>query len=224
MTRGTVPEAVTFDLFGTLVSVQRLHDPAAAVASELEERGFQIPDDWNEAYATPHVDVEPGREISLPEHVRAALEQSGVYLDSGEDGHQQQITAAVRSAFDRPVELRSGADAAVTAAVEATGERGTVGVLSNCSIPGLVERTLDRAGLADRFDAVASSVEIGYRKPHPRPFEAAADRLGVDVVELVHVGDNPDADCGIERLGGTAICLDETPLSSIPTLLRGEFS
>lgn len=220
MTRETSPDAVTFDLFGTLVSAQRPPDPAAAVASELEERGFRIPDDWGEVYATPHVDVESGREISLPEHVRAALDHSGVGRGSEGMDHRQ-ITAAVRSAFDRPVEVRQGADAAVAAAVEATGERGTVGVLSNCSVPGLVDRTLERAGLADRFDAVVVSVDVGYRKPHPRAFEAAADRLGVDVAELIHVGDDPDADCGIDRIGGTAICLDETPLAAVPTLLRG---
>lgn len=209
--------AVTFDLFGTLVSVRRPADPAAAVADELETRGIPVPDDWTDAYATPHADVEPGREVPLPEHVRAALEWSGVDLDSaGVDS--RDVSDAVRAAFDGPVAVRDGADEAI----EAARERGSVGVLSNCSVPGLVERTLDRIGSGDRFDAVVASVDVGFRKPDPRAFAAAADRLGVDPADLVHVGDDPETDGGVAGLGGTVILLEETPLSALSDRLREE--
>ncbi|WP_119821930.1 HAD family hydrolase [Halalkaliarchaeum desulfuricum] len=202
--------AVTFDLFGTLVSTTRPEDPAGAVAEELRAREVSVPDNWCELYATPHVEIEPGMELPLPDHVRAALEEVGA-----EYGGEDVVTAAVRAAFDRRAELRDGA----TEAIDAANEYGRVGVLSNCSVPGLVERTLERVELGDRFDAVLASVDVGYRKPDPRAFEAAADRLGVDPTALVHVGDDPETDGGIEEIGGTPILLGDVPLSAVPTRL-----
>ncbi|WP_256393715.1 HAD family hydrolase [Natronoarchaeum rubrum] len=206
--------AVSFDLFGTLVAAERPASPARAVARELAERGGSVPDDWPAAYAEPHVDAPEGAEIALPEHVRAALASRGV--DATED---VVVREAVVAAFDRPVRTRSGA----VAAVDAAAERGPVGVLSNCSVPGLVERALDRSALDPAvFDAVVASVDCGWRKPDRRAFAAIADELDVGVEALVHVGDDSRTDGGIERLGGTAIPLDDVPLSAVPERLDAE--
>lgn len=50
--------------------------------------------------------------------------------------------------------------------------------------------------LEDAFDAVVFSDELGraYRKPHPAPFHAAIDRLGVAATGAVYIGDHPDKD------------------------------
>lgn len=85
---------VSFDLFGTLVAVERPADPGAAVAREL------------------------------------------------------------RSAFEGDIETRDGVRQAVTVA----SRGGPVGVLSNCSVPGVVERSLKRSDIPlGRLDAVVSS-------------------------------------------------------------------
>lgn len=223
MSEAESPIAVTFDLFGTLVSAQRPADPAAAVAAELRERGVPVPEDWQELYATPHVQIEPGRELSLPAHVRAALETTGGAPGSptqtgeqnGSESEEDVIRTAVRAAFDQRVSRRDGA----VTAIEAATDLGRVGVLSNCSVPGLVDRTIERVGLDGRFDAVLASVDVGYRKPDRRAFQAAADRLDVDPTDLVHVGDDPETDGGLEDIGGTVILLDDVPLSGIPDRL-----
>lgn len=202
--------AVSFDLFGTLVAPDIPESPSRAVARELAERGVSVPDDWSDAYAEPHVDAAEGAELALPEHVGAALASRGVAAP--EDAVREAVTAA----FDRSVETRSDA----VAAVEAVAERGPVGVLSNCSVPGLVERALDRSDVdRNALDAVVASVDCGWRKPDPRAFEAIADGLGVGVEALVHVGDDARTDGGIERLGGTAILLEDVPLAAVPEQL-----
>ena len=48
---------VSFDLFGTLVTVDRPADPAAAVATELERRDVPVPDDWAAAYESLYMDL-----------------------------------------------------------------------------------------------------------------------------------------------------------------------
>jgi FMN phosphatase YigB (HAD superfamily) len=202
--------AVSFDLFDTLVAADRPSEPWTAVADELAVRGVTVPADWEAAYREAHHDTEPGAEASLVDHAVAALESRGVTADP------DVVRGALLAAFDGPVRVREGADAAVRAAAAS----GPVGVLSNCSLPGLVERTLDRAGLP-AFDAVVTSVGCGWRKPHDRAFEAVADALGVGTEALVHVGDDPRADGGGRTAGVTVVLTGETPLSAFPAWLEG---
>jgi FMN phosphatase YigB (HAD superfamily) len=204
--------AVSFDLFGTLVSVARPPEPATAVAYELRARGIDVPDSWRETYHSLHVEVPDGRELPLPDHVSAALESRGV------DAAEETVRRAVIAAFDREVETRPGAEQALEAAVS----RGRVGIYSNCSVPGLVGLVLDGSDVdRDCFDAVVTSAACGWRKPDSRAFEAVADELNVRLEDLIHVGDDPEADGGIEDAGGQAILLTEHDLSDLPRLLEG---
>jgi FMN phosphatase YigB (HAD superfamily) len=204
---------VSFDLFGTLVEVDRPADPAAAVAEELRERGITVPEDWAEAYGESHVDAPPGAEVPLPAHVAAALRSRGVDPSGGEG---DAIRRSVVAAFDPAVRTHPGAVEAVAAA----RERGPVGLLSNCSVSGLVGKTLIRSDVPREFDAVVTSAACGWRKPDRRAFEAVAEGLGVDVTELVHVGDDPATDGGVTDAGGRAILLSETPLEALAARLE----
>jgi len=202
---------VSFDLFGTLVTAAMPTDPAAAVAVELRDRDVTVPDDWATAYRTPHLDVPDAAELPLPAHVAAALRSRGV------DASDSVVRRAVIAAFDPDVRRREGVDAALDAA----RERGPVGLCSNCSVPELVPRTLVRADLRNAVDAVVTSAACGFRKPHPRPFETLATELGVEASALVHVGDDPDTDGGIEALGGQFVDVTETPLVDLRAALGG---
>jgi len=201
--------AVSFDLFGTLVAHDRPDEPWDAVAAALARRDVRVPpdDEWEQAYRTSHADRPRGAEGSLVEHVRAALEHCGVGAST------DTVHEALLAAFDGPVTVREGAREAVGAAREA----GPVGLCSNCSLPGLVDRVLARAEFT--IDAVVTSVGCGWRKPHDRAFEAAAEALGVAVADLVHVGDDPRTDGGGRTAGATVLLTDEVALTDLPAWL-----
>ncbi|WP_276254416.1 HAD family hydrolase [Halomontanus rarus] len=235
--------AVSFDLFGTLVTADRPAEPATAVARALAARGVSVPDDWETRYAQVHVDAPEGAEVALDEHVFAALSSArsersrwrsnpgtnadtdtnanvDTDTDTNTDIDRETARQAVVAAFDPVVETRAGA----LAAVDAVRDRGdNVAICSNCSVPGLVERTLARSRLeTSRFDAVVTSVDCGWRKPAAEIFVETADRLGVDPADLVHVGDDARTDGGIESVGGTVILLSATPLAELPARLDRE--
>lgn len=198
--------AVSFDCFGTLVVVPRPDEPASEVGAALRERGIPLPEDWASAYMEAHVEVPDSGELSLPVHTQQALASRGIAAD------EVVVSEAVLAAFDREVTPVPGVAEAL-AAIDAP-----VGVLSNCSVPGMVTKTLAHAGLLDAVDTIETSVDCGWRKPDRRAFETVADALGVDVADLVHVGDNADADGGIESLGGTYLPVEDD-LTDLPSRL-----
>ncbi|MFB6132297.1 MAG: HAD family hydrolase [Halanaeroarchaeum sp.] len=205
------PRAVSFDLFGTLVEVRPPANPADAVAAALRERGIPVPTDWQTSYESPQVDAGPGVEYSLYDHVEAALP------DGAEEAvRRSTVEAAVDEAFDPGVETVRGA----ARVVRRVGEQVPVAVLSNSSLPGLVARTVERSALArEDLDAIVTSVDCGWRKPHSRAFEAVAASLEVGVSGLVHVGDDPETDGGVVAAGGRFVSVQRTPLESVPTAL-----
>lgn len=203
--------SVSVDLFGTLVDVDDSFEPATELRKALQEFDISVPGDWSEAYRERHVTVDDGEELSIVDHVHAALGSRDV------DATKPVVETAVQSAFTQDIETRRGAPSVV----ETISGRESVGICSNCAVPGLVdhairESALDRA----RFDAVVTSVDCGWRKPDPRIFEKTASELGCSVEDLVHVGDDPHADGGIEKVGGRAVLLTEHDLSDVPALLE----
>lgn len=201
-------EAVSFDLFGTLVTVEKPPDPGVALAEALEARGVDLPANWDEAYRTAYTDADPLEERPLSEHVLALFEAHADEVTTVPDA--ELIGSALFDAFDTPLETRPGA----AATIDAFADHVPVGVLSNSSVVGLVDRTIERSTIpAERFAVVRSSVDIGWRKPHERAFETIADDLGVSLESLLHVGDDARTDGGAERAGGhAAIVPDAGPL------------
>lgn len=203
------PVAVTFDLYGTLVTADRPVEPWTAVAAQLDARDVPVPADWESAYRSGHIETDPLAEVSLVDHAVAALASRGV------NATREPVRESLLAAFDGPVTLVDGADVALQAAAAV----GPVGVLSNCSLPGLVDASLERADLRPRFDAVVTSVDCGWRKPHDRAFEAGAAALGVTCDDLVHVGDDPRTDGGGRTAGATVYLTSDVPLSELPSQL-----
>ena len=65
-----------------------------------------------------------------------------------------------------------------------------------------LRQILQGHGLLGYFEDVIISSEIGASKPHPRIFEAALLRAGVDAASCLHVGDDEKADAaGAEGQG-----------------------
>jgi FMN phosphatase YigB (HAD superfamily) len=213
MTQSHHPVGTSFDCFGTLIDVDTPDEPAAVVARELEARDVPVPVDWKEAYRTPHADAAKAEEVPLPTHVRAALESRDVDVPPPESN---LVRAAVLAAFETEVRTRDGA----TEAVEVMADRGPVGILSNCSVPGLVERSLTQSTLErEQFDAIVTSVDCGWRKPDRRAFEEVADLLGVALSRLVHVGDDPETDGKASDAGATVVLVEDVPLAELPEFI-----
>jgi len=75
-----------------------------------------------------------------------------------------------------------------------------VGVISNSE--GRLAELIAEIGWADDFAVVADSGRLGMEKPDPAIFRWGAERLGVPLERIIHVGDSWGADVdGAERAG-----------------------
>lgn len=70
---------------------------------------------------------------------------------------------------------------------------------------------LEMHGLKQYFSGFAFSDEVGYSKPHREMFASVAQQLGVEIEEIVHIGDRDHNDVkGPQALGMKAILFTGT--------------
>ena len=91
--------------------------------------------------------------------------------------------------------------------VELSGRGLMLGLISNWD--SSLRPIIEGLGMADRFETIIASTEVGLHKPDAAIFRLALDRLGVTAEEALHVGDHLQADVqGALGAGLHAVLLD----------------
>ena len=102
--------------------------------------------------------------------------------------------------------------------VRALHEKGLkLGIISNIMSESCVPHCLERYGLSEYFDVIIASSVYGRRKPDPRIFLYAAQRIGSPPERCAHVGDKISRDIlGARRAGlGLAVLIAHPPVDGI---------
>jgi putative hydrolase of the HAD superfamily len=219
---GTVVSAVVFDFYGTLA---RWEDGAGLnYAGVFAAHGYTVDDAVLDAYFRRYDGVEHA-EHSMDERryedwVRSRLHQ---LAESGgvHPRHRDAVVDALRAADQGPMVAYPEA-AGTLRAVRDAGL--AVGVCSNWGWE--LDPFLDRVGLLDLVDSAITSARAGCRKPHPGIYAQSASSIGVDLQEILFVGDSWEPDVrGPRRMGMTAIHVwrDEERLGQVaPALEDGD--
>jgi HAD superfamily hydrolase (TIGR01549 family) len=93
-------------------------------------------------------------------------------------------------AFVDTFELREGAKKLIKQAQQ----KCKVGLISNFTHASVIHKSLRVLGINTFFNVVVVSEENGWRKPSAKIFEDALNRLGVEAIEAVYIGDSPIED------------------------------
>lgn len=94
-------------------------------------------------------------------------------------------------------------------------------VVTNTHHAPLVPGHLAAMGVLDRFDTVVTSVQVGWRKPHPGIYATTLDALGIDAGAAIFVGDTYLADYqGPRQVGIEAYLIDPRRRSPVPEAAR----
>ncbi|HWC24717.1 MAG TPA: HAD family hydrolase [Flexivirga sp.] len=219
MTRQTRPGGVSLDIWGTLLG----SDPAFKPARNTLLRDAVAPDVPGDRFdaamrqADRDVDdvcVRDGIDIGFGGRIEATLLALDLPVD-GVAGRLPELYAAQEALAlaHPPRPLHVELPAAVSALPLPVVLTSNTGML-----PGeLMRKLLALAG----FGAVPGvfSNELGVAKPHPRMFEAACDLLVIPAADVLHVGDNPDADvAGAQAAGMTAVLVQPDGASTLAVL------
>ena len=116
------------------------------------------------------------------------------------DAERRRAVGAI-AAEHRRANLWSRAAEDAPETLEALRERGyRLAVVSNAD--GRVRALLETAGLAEHFEFVVDSAEVGVEKPDPRIFHAATGRLDLPPAACAYVGDVYEIDVLGARAAG----------------------
>jgi FMN phosphatase YigB (HAD superfamily) len=220
---GVARRAILFDLFDTLVCLDRSRLPEVHVNGrtirstggrlhevfrpfapgvELGEFVAALLWSWQEAERLRNVNH---REVPAPERFallfrRLGLEPSMLAPEAVKMlllTHMKELSRAVVVPAHHGPMLR-----------ELRG-RYRLAVVSNFDYTPTAHYILEREGIADVFETIIVSDEIGWRKPEPVIFETALRRLRVEAAEALFVGDRADIDvAGAQGVGMAAVWIN----------------
>ena len=208
--------AVLFDLFDTLVhfdparlpvvevsgrtvrsSAGRLHPILCghAPAITVEALYDALRASWQEAERLRAIDH---REVAATERMNDMLRRLAVDPAGCPAGFVEALLNAHRIALSAAADF----PAHYGALLRGLHGRYRLAVVSNFDYTPTALGMLSGAGVADLFDTIVVSDEIGWRKPRPEIFEEALRRLGVAAGDALFVGDRADIDVvGAQRMG-----------------------
>ena len=210
----SIVRAVVFDYGNTLVEFGRdkvrLNDYAlAGVLAKLYgppdfERLAAIRD--RDRMAPYSGDPPEYRENCLPDITGALIR--ALY---GRSPQPEELDEVLNVRYEAFLQIVDAADEARRLLDRLRG-RYRLGLVSNYPDGAAIRASLEKVKLAQYFQSVIVSGDIGYCKPHPLPFWRSAAELGVAPGEIVFVGDNWLADVqGAKRAGMQVVHLVQWP-------------
>ncbi len=218
-------KAVTFDLWDTIVDddSDEAHRAARGLRPKAEERPYLV---WRaleahdpipfEAVAQAWRVTEAAFNVVWKKHsITWTVEQRIDVLLKGLDRRlpDDEFARLARALGWMEVEVPPDPIPGVAEALDALAGRYRLSIVSDAIVtPGEgLRELLEAHGLKQYFSGFAFSDEVGRSKPHPAMFESAARQLGVEVREMVHVGDRDHNDVkGPQALGMKAVLFTAT--------------
>lgn len=218
------PTCVTFDLWETLFldtperEQERRRLRCEALYDVLSKHELRIPlDDILRGFDQSSswlIDTwSSGKQATSIEQVRNILNlatNGSITLPDNPEITRMFEEAYRSAALNVPPEL----DPETITTMQVLRERGyKIGLICNSGrSPGSTLRKLmEKLGILRFFDETVFSDEVGPGKPDKRIFFLAAEKLGVEPRNVVHIGDNPEHDIwGAKEAGMMAFLLERT--------------
>lgn len=213
-------KAITFDLWDTLV-----HDDsdepkrqAMNLRSKYEERRHLL---WQAIESEQSIDKDllwraydvadaAFNVVWHDQHVTWTIRQRlevilrGLKITLPDETLAKVVFDHERMEVDIPPDKVTGADEAL--AKLTTNYKLAIASDAIVSPGGALRDLLEKHGLRKYFSAFAFSDEVGHSKPHRAMFDHAARELGVELHEMVHIGDREHNDIlGPQKLGMKAV-------------------
>jgi putative hydrolase of the HAD superfamily len=192
-------EAVLFDMFDTLMMIERDHafySPSLKKTYDyLKGKGIEVTfTEFQEAYVEARDALYAKADPNMEEphfnlRISKALRNLGYDYPAASD-----IVTGATNAFCETFMQFVSADNSALESLRILHGKYKLGIVSNFAIPECVFKLLKRHDIEALFDVVVVSGAVNKRKPSPDIFKKALDLLKVSADNAVFVGDTIDAD------------------------------
>ncbi|HID02407.1 MAG TPA: HAD family hydrolase [Desulfobacterales bacterium] len=121
---------------------------------------------------------------------------------------KDEMAELVRLHEEMELEIQPDLAPGIVSAIKELSGKYKLGVISDTIFSSgiVLQKLLEANDIAQYFDVFIFSDQKGFSKPDSRVFIAAAEGLGVDIKEIVHVGDRDAKDIkGPQSLGAKGI-------------------
>jgi len=210
-------KAVTFDLWETLLfekngwNLRRTNARCESIAQTLSKFGIKISIEqlalaFKKMASWLEIVWQMNNEVTHLDQIRFIIRTASKGLITIKEEWIDDLRSAYVSPFFKVAPYLNPDASKVLQWLE--DQDKLIGLICNTGLtPGFgLRRFLEREGLAGYFDLMLFSDEVGIRKPDPRMFHIAAQRLKVKHFEIVHIGDNLKSDVwGAKNAGFKAL-------------------
>ncbi|MBD7981834.1 HAD family hydrolase [Oerskovia merdavium] len=196
-----LPQAVLWDMDGTLVDTEPYW--IAAEHELVEAHGGT----WSHEQALQMV----GNPLT---------ESAKILQDAGVDLPSEQIIDFLISRVIEQVRVEVPWQPGARELLAELRERGVPCALVTMSYRSLAEQVVQMAPVGS-FVTLVCGDEVTHGKPHPEPYLAAAERLGVDVTRCVAIEDSPTGIASARAAGAATLGVEAVvPVPVLPGLSR----
>ncbi|MCD6196295.1 MAG: HAD family hydrolase [Staphylothermus sp.] len=195
--------AVSLDVYNTLINLRKYY---LLIADELAKIIGEDPRIVAEKIVKTHKEALKHRLFGG--FKRVIIESADMYAKSL-GVRREDIYRAIIRTLDRD-ETKELIFPDVKEALRMLRERNVlIATIGNIlSWPGMVTRyLLEKNGVLEYFDLTMFMDEVGYMKPQKEIFLFTAEQLGININELLHVGDSPENDLAGALLAGAKATL-----------------
>jgi 2-haloacid dehalogenase len=211
----SAPEALAFDMYGTLVDPIRIWKQLERYIQD--EDALRIAEVWRQKQLeytfrlTAMQRYEDFEQVTR-KALNYALAESGRELEA----EQKDALMAQYNDLERFDDVEEG--------LRRLKEAGHRMVVFSNGTPAMLEAIMDREGLHSYFEGYVSVDEVKVYKPSPKVYRHVAERLGRQIGEVRLISSNPFDDIGAEAAGMQAAWVDRSgglfdTLSSPPEMV-----
>jgi 2-haloacid dehalogenase len=196
-----VPEALAFDMYGTLVDPIRVWKQLERYVPE--EDAMRVSEIWRQkqlelAFRLTAMERYEDFEWITRKALDYALAATGQELEAD----QKDVLIAQYNNLERFDDVDAG--------LKRLKEAGHEMVVFSNGTPAMLQAIIDQEGLHQYFQGFVSVDEVKVYKPSPKVYRHVADRLDRPIGEVRLISSNPFDDIGAEAAGMKAAWVDRS--------------
>lgn len=195
------PEALAFDMYGTLVDPIRIWKRVEEYV--LDEDALGIAETWRQKQLEYSFRLTAMEQYeNFQQLTRKALDYALMVAGRQLDAEQKDALIEQYNDLERFPDVQPG--------LERLKNAGHQMVIFSNGSPSMLEPLMEAAGLHAYFDGYISVDEIRAFKPSPKAYHRVAERLERPINEIRLVSSNPFDDIGAEAAGMRAAWVDRS--------------